>query len=113
MMKNQKNILNKKTMKLMIQNELDAETKYKDNNPNTMLIPFEKELKKLGYKFETLSQVIGFLPKHQNYIIPIAMRLYKNTNLEQDKRYFLSLFHFKGMDECIPFMLKDMYNYGL
>ncbi len=104
------NKLRKNMVKTMIQNQLITERKYKDNNPNTLLILFEKELKKLGYEFESLSQVVGFLPEHKNQIIPIAKKMYKNTKIEHDKRYFLSLFHFKCMDECIPLMLNDIYS---
>lgn len=104
------NINNSELARLMIQNEKKAEEEYKKDNPDSLLIVFEKELKELGYKFETLNQVRGFLPNQKKYIIPIAMKFYGETNLEQDKRYFLGLFHFKRLDECIPLMLKDMYS---
>ena len=101
---------NSELVQLMIQNEKRADEEYKRNNPDSLLIVFEKELKELGYEFEILDQVRGFLPKHKKYIIPIAMKFYERTHLEQDKRYFLGLFHYKGLDECIPLMLRDMYS---
>ena len=101
---------NSELVQLMIQNEKRADEEYKRNNPESILILFEKELKELGYEFEVLDQVRGFLPKHKKIIIPIAMKFYSETKLEQDKRYFLGLFHYKGLDECIPLMLEDMYS---
>lgn len=101
---------NSELVQLMIENEKRTDEEYKRNNPDSLLIIFEKELKELGYEFETLNQVKGFLPKHKNSILPIAMALYEQTNLEKDKRYFLGLFHYKRFDECIPLMLKDMYS---
>lgn len=94
----------------MIQNEKRADSEFKINNPNSLVITFETVLKKLGYEFETLEQVKNFLPKHKKVIVPIALNLYCRTELEQDKRYFLGLFHYKGFCECIPIMLKDMYS---
>lgn len=101
---------NSKLVQLMIQNGKRSNEKYKNNNPESLLFVFEKELKELGYEFEILDQVRGFLPKHKKYIIPTAMKFYEQTNLEQDKRYFLGLFHYKGLEECIPSMLRDMYS---
>ena len=101
---------NSELVQLMIQNEKRADEEYKRNNPESILILFEKELKELGYEFEVLDQVRGFLPKHKKIIIPIAMKFYSETKLEQDKRYFLRLFHYKGLDECISLMLEDMYS---
>jgi hypothetical protein len=101
---------NSELVQQMIQNEKRADEEYKRNNPESILILFEKELKELGYEFEVLDQVRGFLPKHKKIIIPIAMKFYSETKLEQDKRYFLGLFHYKGLDECIPLMLEDMYS---
>lgn len=101
---------NAELVQLMIKNAKKTEEEYQRNNPDSLLIMFENKLKELGYEFEVLDQVKGFLPKHKKYIIPIAMEFYKQTNLEQDKRYFLGLFHYKGLDECIPMMLEDMYS---
>lgn len=97
-------------VQLMIQNEKKAEEEYKRNNPDSILIVFEKELKELGYEFEVLDQVKVLLPKHKKIIIPIAMKFYRKTKLERDKKYFLGLFHYKGLEECIPLMLEDMYS---
>ncbi len=94
----------------IIQNEKKIEEEYKKNNPASQLIVFEKALRNLGYKFEIMSQVEGFLPKHRHIIIPLAMKLYVQSNLEKDKIYFLHLFHFRGFEECIPLLLREVYS---
>lgn len=101
---------NPELVQLMIRNEKKAEEEYQKNNPDSLLSLFENKIKELGYEFEILDQVKMFLPKHKKYLLPIAMQFYMQSNLEQDKRYFLSLFHYKGFDDCIPLMLVDMYS---
>lgn len=101
---------NPQMVQMMIENQKNADEEYRRDNPNSLIFVFEKRMKELGYKFDSLNQVKGFLPKHKNIIIPIAMELYEQTNIERDKRYFLGLFHFKRFDECIPLMLRDIYS---
>ena len=101
---------NPQIIQLMVENQKKADEEYKRDNPDSLVFVFEKRVKELGYEFDTLNQVKEFLPKHKNIIIPIAMELYEQTNIERDKRYFLGLFHYKRFDECIPPMLRDMYS---
>lgn len=97
-------------VQLMIQNEKKAEEEYQRNYPDSVLFLFKDKMKEKGYEFEILDQVKNFLPKHKKHILPVVMELYMQTKIELDKRYLLSLFHYKGFDECIPLMLEDMYS---
>lgn len=101
---------NPQMVQMMIENQKKADEEYRWDNPNSLIFVFEKRMKELGYEFDSMNQVKEFLPKHKKIIIPIAMELYEQTNIERDKRYFLSLFHFKRFDECIPLMLRDIYS---
>lgn len=98
-------------MKLMIENAKKAMEKYLAEHPDSLIPLFEQELRKLGYGFEIPDQIKGFMPKHKETILPIAIRYYKKAKYDYDneKNFFISLFHFKGFDEVIPMLLEDYF----
>ena len=55
-------------------------------------------------------QVDGFLPKYKKTILPIAMRYYRESDMRNEKRYFLGLLSYKGFDEAVPLLLRDFYS---
>lgn len=93
----------------MIETEKKATEKYYKEHPDALTLKFEKELRELGYEFEVLSQVKGFMPKHKEVILPIAVKYYQEAK-ENDKDFFLSLLRFKGFDEVVPMLLDDFFN---
>lgn len=96
-------------VKLMIENEKNAYKKYYAENPAALSLKFCNELKELGYEFEVPSQIKGFMPKHKETILPIAIRYYQQAK-KDEKNFFLDFFHFKGFDEVIPMLLEDFYS---
>ena len=104
--------INKNTnlINLMIENEKKANEKYFENNPDSLIILFERELKELGYEFEVTSQILGFMPQHKKVIVPIAIKYYqmaKNFSKDNEQKHFLGYFHFKGIEEVVPMLIDD------
>lgn len=97
-------------VKTMIGEHKRVETKYKNENPCSVIGEFEKELKKIGFDFSVSSQIRNYLPKYKESIIPLAIKYYKNANTDVEKRYFLLLFHLKGLEEIVPMLLKDFHS---
>lgn len=89
-----------------------AEQYYKDNTDS--LIPlFEKELRDLGFEFETANQAIGFIPKYKKVIVPIAIKYYqlaKELEKSNEQNYFIRFLYVKGLDNVISMLLKDYYD---
>jgi hypothetical protein len=98
---------NPQLIRLIIENEKKAESKYRAEHPDSLIPFFEQELRKLGYEFEVASQIRGFLPKHRKIILPIVIKYYLQTKFENEKNYFLSLFHYRGFEEAVPIILDD------
>ena len=104
--------INKNTnlINLMIENEKKANEKYFENNPDSLIILFERELKELGYEFEVTSQILGFMPQHKKVIVPIAIKYYqlaKKDSKDDEQKHFLDYFHFKGIEEVVPMLIDD------
>ena len=97
-------------VKLMIMNAKEGEEKYFFEHPDSLIPLFMSELREMGYGFEISSQIKGFMPKHKDIILPIAVRYYQNAKYDNEKDYFLSFFHFKGFEEVIPMLLDDFYS---
>ena len=97
-------------VKLMIENEKKEEEEYRAKYPDSLTPHFEQELRELGYEFEVPSQIIGFMPKHKETILPIAIRYYQNSEYKNEKNYFMGFFNFIGFEEVIPMLLEDFYS---
>ena len=98
---------------MWIDNEKEAQKRYAQENPDSLLPSFEQELRDLGFSFAIRSQVKGFLPKHKKTILPIAFRYYqlaKEQKRFNELNYFLGLLGFKGFDDIITQLITDYYS---
>ena len=93
-------------VRLMIENEKKVEEEASAKNPDALFLRFCNELRELGFEFEVSSQAVGFMPKHKETILPIAIRYYQQANGEE-KPFFLSYFYYKGFEEVVPVLLED------
>lgn len=94
---------------LVFENAKEAEKKYFQEHPDSLILPFEQELRNLGFQFEISSQINQFMPKHKKIILPIAIKYYEQAKYDNEKNFFISLFHFKGFDEVVPLLIKDFF----
>ena len=104
---------NPNMIKMWIGNEKAAEEQYYKNNTDSLLPLFEKELRNLGFEFETSNQAIGFIPKHKEVILPIATKYYqlaKELDKSNEQNYFMRFLCIKGLDDVIPMLLEDYYS---
>ena len=97
-------------VKRMIELEKQDDKRYYAEHPDSLIPPFEAELRELGYEFEVSSQIPGFLPKHKALLLPIIIRYYKMATLKNEKSYFMGLFQHKGFEEVVPMLLDDFYS---
>ena len=72
-----KDVRNPFVARIMLENEKSKAKLYYKENPGSLIPLFEKELKDLGFEFETSSQTFGFVPKYKNVIVPIAFKYYQ------------------------------------
>lgn len=103
---------NPNLIKMWIDNEKVAEEQYCKDNTDSLIPLFEKELRDLGFVFETSNQAVGFIPKHKKMILPIATRYYqlaKDLEKPNEQNYFIRFFCIKGFDDIIPMLLDDFY----
>lgn len=100
-------------VKLILENQKKTYQAYCREHPDSLIPLFEKELRDLGYGFEVYNQIIGFMPKHKETILPIAIRYYQKArelSKDNEQNYFMSFFHFKGFEEVVPMLLEDFYS---
>lgn len=50
------------------------------------------------------------MPKYKEIILPISIKYYKNAVYDNEKNFFISLFHYKGFGEVVPMLLDDFYS---
>lgn len=104
---------NPNMIKMWIDNEKAAEEQYYKDNTDSLIALFEKELRNLGFEFETSNQAIGFIPKHKKVILPIATKYYqlaKALEKPNEQNYFMRFLCIKGLDDVIPMLLEDYYS---
>lgn len=94
----------------MIENSKKASEKYFAEHADSLIPPFEQELRNLGFQFEISEQVKQFLPKHKKTILPIAIKYYQQATYDNEKDFFISLFHYRGFEEVIPMLVNDFYS---
>lgn len=97
-------------VKQMIENSKKASEKYFAEHADSLIPPFEQELRNLGFQFEISEQIKQFLPKHKKTILPIAIKYYQQATYDNEKNFFISLFHYRGFAEVIPMLLNDFYS---
>ena len=97
-------------VKQMIENSKKASKKYFAEHPDSMIPSFEQELHNFGFQFEISEQVKQFLPKYKKTILPIAIKYYRRATYDNEKNFFITLFHYKGFEEVIPMLLDDFYS---
>lgn len=100
-------------VKLMIENEKKSTKEYIEKNHDSLIPKFEQGLRNMGFEFETSNQTIGFMPKHKDSILPLAIKYYqqaKEQHKHNEQNHFLKFFSFKGFEEVIPMMLTDFYS---
>ena len=108
-----KDVRNPFVARIMLENEKSKAKLYYKENPGSLIPLFEKELKDLGFEFETSSQTFGFVPKYKNVIVPIALKYYqlaKEMNMPNEQNHFIGFFRIKGLDEIVPLLLSDFYS---
>ena len=74
--------------RIMLENEKSKAKLYYKENPGSLIPLFEKELKDLGFEFETSSQTFGFVPKYKNVIVPIAYQTKLLLSLQMEVLQF-------------------------
>ncbi len=107
--------MNPKMTQLWLDNEKATAKNYYKNNSDSLIPLFEKELRDLGYEFETSNQALGFIPKHKKVIVPISVKYYqlaKERKKPNEQNYFMQFLYIKGLDEVVPMLLKDYYDEG-
>ena len=97
-------------VKQMIENSKKASEKYFAEHADSLIPPFEQELRNLGFQFEISEQIKQFLPKHKKTILPIVIKYYQQATYDNEKNFFISLFHYRGFAEVIPMLLNDFYS---
>jgi len=103
---------NPNTIKIWLNNEKVAEKQYYKDNTDSLIPLFKKELKALGFEFESSNQAIGFMPKHKKVILPIAIKYYqlaKEQEKPNEQNFFIRFLCIKGFDDIIPMLLDDYY----
>lgn len=96
-----------------IERKKNEDEKYFENNQDSILILFERELRNKGFDFEISNQTFGFMPKHKEEILPIAIKYYKVAKEQKkfnEQNHFLNFFNFKGLEEVVPMLLEDYYS---
>ena len=99
-----------KRVKMWLDREKAAEEQYRRDNPDSLIPLFVKELRELGFEFETANQAVGLLPKHKKAIVPVAVKYYrlaKELEKPNEQNYFLCFLHIKGLDDVVPMLLED------
>ena len=100
-------------LKAWIEREKKVDEEYYKKHPDSVTLLFENELRELGFEFEIRGQMIGFMPKHKDVILPLAIKYYqqaKQLGKDNEQNGFLSFFHFKGLEEVVPMLLEDFYS---
>ena len=95
---------------LMKINEEKARDQYYRDNPDSLIPQFEQEVQSCGIKYETVNQIVSFVPKYKDSLIPIAVKYYnlsKNRRSDNEQNFFLSFFCVKGLDNIVPMLLDD------
>lgn len=106
-------INNSNVIKMWLDNEKMATERYYKGNPDSLIPLFEKELRNLGFEFETSNQTLGFIPKHKKAILPIAIKYYqlaKKLEKPNEQNHFMRFFGIKGLDCVVPMLLEDYYS---
>lgn len=97
-------------VKQIMENTKKAYEEYLAEHPDSLIPSFEQELRDRGFQFEISEQIKWFLPKHKKTILPIAIRFYQQATYDNEKNFFISLFHYRGFEEVIPMLLDDFYS---
>ena len=100
-------------IKMWLDNEKAAEEQYYKDNTDSLIPLFVKELRNLGFEFETSNQAIGFIPKQKKVILPIATKYYQLAKAREkpnEQNYFMRFLYIKGLDDVIPMLLEDYYS---
>lgn len=97
-------------VKQIIENTKKVYEEYLAEHPNSLIPSFEQELRDRGFQFEISEQIKWFLPKHKKTILPIAIRFYQQATYDNEKNFFISLFHYRGFEEVVPMLLDDFYS---
>ena len=96
-------------VKRWLDNEKKASKQYYNENPDSLIPQFEKELRDLGFKFDTSSQTFAFIPKHKKEILPIALKYYqrsKNLSKSNEQNHFMRFFNIKAWTKLFLCYLK-------
>lgn len=83
-------------VKRMIENSKKASEKYFAEHADSLIPPFEQELRNLGFQFEISEQVKQFLPKHKKRFCPLLLNIINRQHMIM-RKIFLSAFFIIGV----------------
>ena len=104
---------NPKAEREWIERTKKIEADYYKKHPDSLIPFFEKELRQIGFDFETSNQTLGFMPKNKKTILPIAIKYYQLAKMQKkvnEQNHFLCFFHFKGLEQVMPMLIEDYYS---
>ena len=94
---------------LMTNQALAAEQKYFLENPDSLIPSFMEEIREMGFEFKSSAQIIGFMPNYKSIILPIVIRYYQKSSVQNERLYFLKFFRFRGLVEVVQMLLDNFY----
>ena len=97
-------------LKKFIEDRKKEEEEYFREHPDSLIIPFLKELREIGFEFEHTPQGSGLDTEYKKVIIPIALKYYaeaKRLKIENEQQYFMGYFYCRGADYLVPMLLED------
>lgn len=100
-------------LKTWIEREKTMDAEYYKQHPDSVILLFQNELRELGFEFEICGQMIGFMPKHKDVILPLVIKYYqqaKQLGKDNEQNSFLTFFKFKGLEVVVPMLLEDYYS---
>lgn len=95
-----------------IEEDKAGDRQYDAEHPDSLLPRFEKEVRDMGFQFETRSQITIFMPKQKKLLLPLAIAYYqqaRDLNKWNEQGYFLDFFRYKECEEVVPMLLQDYY----
>lgn len=104
---------NPKALKTWRKNEKAAYEKHRKDHPDSLILPFESELRSMGFAFCNMNDALKFMPKNKKIIIPVALKYYslsKQRNNADEQCLILKFFNYKGLDELVPMLISDYYS---
>ena len=98
----------------MLQNVMDRfmliEQEYLNNHLTSLIPPFMEKMRAEGFAASISSQLLQYMPRYKATIVPVALSFYmaaRDLMLYNEVDFFLSVFHFRGIEAVVPILLSD------